>query len=245
MTEPIDVATGATAAFIAAHLPARASVLEVGCGEGHVAVELLKRGHHVVGVDSDAEAVARARERGVFALHATWPDCETALVDAVAFTRSLHHVSPLRKAVVKAREVSKPTGKLLVEDFAFDEADERTIDWFLDVLGSRAGNALIAPVAGQLVTDLLDSKDPVAAWHRSHDHDLHTMASMARAIEECFIVRETRMVPYLYRYLAPVLPKTLAALEFTEDVYREEAALGERGEVVLVGRRTVGSPREA
>jgi SAM-dependent methyltransferase len=44
-------------------------VLEVGCGSGRVALDLGRRGHHVLGVDSEPELVAalneRARDRGI------------------------------------------------------------------------------------------------------------------------------------------------------------------------------------
>jgi SAM-dependent methyltransferase len=241
---PIDVPTRATVSFIASHLPSEGAVLEVGCGEGRVALELLNRGYQVIGLDSDQDAIARAHERGVPAVQASWPEFGSAPLDGVVFTRSLHHIGPLRRAIRKAREVLRPRGTLLVEDFAFDEADKATINWFLEVLGSQTAKTLIAPVPGELVTDLLGSKDPFAVWHQSHDHELHTTAAMTQAIAEYFIIRETQQVPYLYRYLVAVLPETLQAAAFVEEVVREEARLGERVAIVLVGRRIVGSPRE-
>lgn len=239
---PVDVATRATVAFIASHLPSGGTVLEVGCGEGHVALELLNRGYQVLGVDSDQEAIARAKERGVPALQASWPEFGGGPFDGVAFTRSLHHIGPLRTAIRKARELVRPTGVLLVEDFAFDEADGATIGWLVEVLHSETAKTLIAPVPGEFVADLLGSTDPVALWNHHHDHELHTMAAMTQAIAECFVIRETQHVPYLYRYLVPVLPKTHEAAAFVEAVAREEARLGERGAIVLVGRRIVSAP---
>ena len=241
---PIDVATRATVAFIASHFPSGAAVLEVGCGEGRVALELLNRGYRVTGVDSDPEVIARAKERGVPAVQASWPAFESAPLDGVVFTRSLHHIDPLERAIRKAREVLRPTGMLLVEDFAFDQADKATISWFLEVVGSQTAEAIIAPVPSEFVTDLLGSQDPFAVWHQSHDHQLHTTAAMTQAIAEYFNIRETQQVPYLYRYLVPVLPETPRAAAFVEEVVREEARLGERGAIVLVGRRIVGAPRE-
>ena len=238
--KPIDVPTRATVAFVASYLPSGGAVLEVGCGDGRVALELLNRGYRVVGVDSDQELIARAQERGVPAVLASWPEFECAPVDAVAFTRSLHHISPLQKAVGKARDVLRPAGMLLVEDFAFDEADKPTIDWFLEVLRSQRGQALIAPVPGEFVADLLGSRDPAAVWRQSHDHELHTTAAMTHAIAECFVIRETQPVPYLYRYLVPVLSEIPEAAVFVDEVFREEARLGARGEIVLIGRRIVG-----
>ena len=45
------------------------SVLDAGCGTGRVAVELHRRGVHVVGVDRDSEMLATARSK---APHLTW-----------------------------------------------------------------------------------------------------------------------------------------------------------------------------
>jgi hypothetical protein len=48
-------------------------------------------------------------------------------------------------------------------------------------------------------------------------------------------------------FITSHLPSGAAVLEaaaFVEEVFREEAQLGERGAVVLVGRRIVGSRRE-
>ncbi|MFZ2507367.1 MAG: methyltransferase domain-containing protein, partial [Steroidobacteraceae bacterium] len=105
MRRPIDVPTRATAAFIAGQLPSRARILEVGCGDGQVVMELQASGFQVVGVDSDAEIIARAQERGAPVIQASWPAFETDTVAAIAFTRSLHHIHPLPEAVSRAHEL--------------------------------------------------------------------------------------------------------------------------------------------
>lgn len=230
--------------FIAAHLPSRAALIEVGCGAGHVAVELQNRGYQILGVDSDEEAITQARGRGVPVVQASWTAFASAPVDAVVFTRSLHHIHPLQEAVGKAGELLKPTGTLLVEDFAFDGVDTVTIGWFLKVLGSRTARRLIAPVPDEFVTKLLAAGNPVTEWDQSHDHELHTIAAMTQAIAERFSIKEAQSVPYLYRYLVPVLPETPEAAVFVEKIFREETRLGERGELTLIGRRIVASPRE-
>lgn len=245
MEEPIDVPTRETVTFVTSHLPSGATLLEVGCGAGDVALALLKQGYRVTAVDSDREMITQAQARGVPTVHAAWPAFDGAPVEAIAFTRSLHHINPLRPAVAKARALLRPAGILLLEDFAFDETDERTILWFLKIIRSQAAQTLINPIPGAFVTGLLDSKDPVAFWHGDHDHDLHTLAAMAQAISDYFVIRESGPVPYLYRYLIPVLPKTSEAAAFVDAVFQEEAHLGESAEITLIGRRLVGSAREA
>ena len=238
---PIDVPTRETTAFIAGRVPAGASILEIGSGAGHVAAELDRRGYDVLGVEADAEAAAASRSRGVRVIEAAWPACETGPVDAIAFTRSLHHISPLGEALARARAALRPEGVLLVEDFAFDEADPATIEWFVDVLRSRTARSLILPVPHEFVTELLSHEDPVAGWLEGHDpdHDLHPIGVLTRAVAARFDIVERASAPYLYRYLVPVLPESPAAAAFVEEVREVEERLGELGEIVPVGRRLV------
>lgn len=241
--QPADVPTRETLMFLLSHLSVGAEILEIGCGDGRVACELLKRGYRVTGVDSDPEVVAKAQERGVPALVGSWPEFHgNASFDAIAFTRSLHHINPLDEAIVHARGLLNPEGLLLIEDFAFEEANEATIDWFVKILRSEQGRALINPVQGQLVTELLSSTEVMNGWHRSRGHDLHSITTMNEAIAERFVARETQSVPYLYRYLVPVLADTSEAVSFVSEVLQQESLAGERGEIVLLGRRIVASP---
>jgi 2-polyprenyl-3-methyl-5-hydroxy-6-metoxy-1,4-benzoquinol methylase len=240
---PTDVPTRETLIFLASCIPVGAEILEIGCGEGQVACELLRRGYRVTALDSDPEAVARAQKRGVPAVVGSWPQFRSrAFFDAIVFTRSLHHISPLPEAMARARELLNSMGLLLIEDFAFEEADEATIDWFVRVLRSKQGTALINLVAGQLVTELLSSTDVLDAWQHNRGHDVHSSTTMNKAIAEHFVVRETQSVPYLYRYLIPVLAENANAAAFVSEVFQEELLLGQRGKVVLLGRRIVASP---
>ena len=240
--KPIDVATRETFAFISSHLPHGSEILEIGCGDGEVALELARHGYHVVGLDSEQDRVAKAQARGVNAIVASWPEFHRRPVDAIAFTRSLHHINPLGRAVDKARELLKPRGVLLIEDFAFGETDNRSVQTFLEILRSKKAQKLIMPVAGQLVTDLLAATDPMTVWHGSHDQALHSIAAIIEAVSKRFTIRETDSVPYLYRYLIPVLPETEAAAAFLEGAFNEEAHLGRERSIVFMGRRIVADP---
>src|SRR6059058_1583157 len=242
--QPIDVPTRETLMFLISLIPVGAQILEIGCGEGRVACELLKHGYGVTGLDSDSEAIARAQARGVRAVVASWPKYDSSFsFDAIAFTRSLHHINPLRQAIARARELLKPNGFLLIEDFALDEVNEATVAWFVKVLRSTQGKALINPVPHQLVTDLLSASDVMQTWRDNRAHEVHSFTAMNEAIAAQFVVLETQSAPYFYRYLIPVLPETSAAASFVDEVFQQETILGNRGAIVFLGRRIVASPR--
>jgi SAM-dependent methyltransferase len=240
--QPSDVPTRETLKFLESQIPVGATILEVGCGEGEVACELLKRGYHVSGLDSNPEVIASAQAHGVPAVAASWPKFASSVsFDAIAFTRSLHHINPLGEAIARARQLLNPSGVLLIEDFALDEVDEATVHWFVKVLRSEQGKASIKPIADQLATELLSASDVMQTWRRNRAHDLHSFTAMNDAIASQFVIRETQSVAYFYRYLVPVLPTTSQAASFIDKVFQHETVLGERGEIVLLGRRMVVS----
>ncbi len=242
--KPIDVPTRESVVFLASHIPAGAEILEIGCGEGLVASELFRRGYRVTGLDSNPALIAKAQNRGVSAVVGSWPEFGgSASFDAIAFTRSLHHIRPLREAVGHARDLLNPIGSLLIEDFAYEEADEATIVWFVKLLHSKRGMSLIDPAADHFVTELLSSRDLMDAWKHNHGHDVHSLTTMNEAIGERFVVREARSVAYLYRYLIPVLAESLEAAAFVNQALQEETFLGQRRQLILLGRQTVAAPK--
>ena len=240
MKEPIDVATADTIGFLTQHLEHEARVIEVGCGAGHVALALQGRGYRVVGLDADSETVASAKERGAHVVLATWPEFDSEPVDAITFTRSLHHIDDLPRAVQKARDTLKPQGKLLIEDFAFDVVDQRTITWFVDVV---RGQALINIGASDFLGDLMAAEDPALIWRRHHEeHGVHSIEVIRRAVAEHFSISDTAPAAYLYRYLVPALPATTSAAVFLQHVVRDELQRGHAGQIELIGRRIVAQP---
>lgn len=240
MNEPIDVATAETVAFLTKYLPRSAQLIEVGCGEGHVAQALSDRGYRVVGLDADGETVAGAKERGAPVVLATWPEFDSEPVDAITFTRSLHHIEDLPRAVQKARDMLKPQGKLLIEDFAFDAVDQRTITWLVNVV---QGQALVNTGASDFLSHLISAEDPAEIWRCHHEeHGVHPAEAIHRSIAERFIINDAARVAYLYRYLVAALPATTDATVFLQQVVRDELQRGHAGEIELIGRRIVAMP---
>jgi SAM-dependent methyltransferase len=240
--KPNDLPTQETADFIASRLASGAEILEVGCGEGHVASELERRGFRITGVDPNPTVIAHAQQRGVRAVVGLWPQFDSGKVDAVAFTHSLHHISPLGPAIDKVLGVLNPDGWLLIDDFAFGEADPPTIEWFMGVLRSPRATAVINPHSSHFIAGLLAAADPVAAWHGAHHHELHSITTITEAVAERFTIIEARELPYLYRYLISSLPETPEAAAFVADVFRQEGDLGAQGKIMSIGRRIAARP---
>lgn len=240
-SRPIDVATRETTAFLASHLKPRSVVLEVGCGDGDVSLALRALGHRAFAIDSDSEAVARAEARGVAVQRASWPHYEADGIDALAFTRSLHHIGDLAAAIEAARGSLALQGVLLVEDFDFASANLETIGAFTAMLRASASRLLIETVEGELITDLLEDRDPKEVWRQRHARpDLHSFGAMLEVVRENFVEVEWTPAPYLYRYLVRVLPTSSIAVALVEDALRWERALGEGS---WIGRRIVAHSR--
>ena len=240
MNEPIDFATADTVDFLTQHLDPGVQVIEVGCGEGHVAQALHERGYGVLGLDADSETVTRAKKRGAPVTLATWPALDSSAVDAIAFTRSLHHIGDLPRAVQKARDTLKPQGKLLIEDFAFDAIDQPAIDWLIGIVREqqRVG---IEPSG--FIGELITAANPIGVWRQHHEpHGVHSGTAMKRCIGKCFRIEQASAVPYLYRYLIPALPRTPDAAQILQQVALDELQRGNAAQLKLIGRRIVAVP---
>lgn len=237
-----SVAAAYTARFVLASLPPGAKrVLEVGCGDGAVALILAQAGLEVTALDSDADAVARARERGIDARLASWPESVAGRFDAVLFTRSLHHMPRLDDSVAAAFESLADGGRVVVEDFAYDEAPEAALRWFRSVarIAAASGSAT-APQSS--LASLLECGDPVGAWwRREHDHDLHSASALEGALRARAAAVQRTDAAYYFRYLeglrAPDSPLLAALLE-------HELEMIELGAIEPLGRRFIAERAE-
>ena len=240
MFAPVDVATRETLDFVTQYTSPGGSLLEIGCGEGHLAAELARLGYGVIGLESNRERAVLTSLHQVSTVLAEWPRFESVPFDAIAFTRSLHHIDPLRASVAQARALLKPGGTLLLEDFAVDAISDTDLDWFCEVIRSDTARSLLLDEPDELVCQLRDGGDPMALWTQRHDH-VHPWPAIEEAIRQEFAVEGVTIVPYFYRYFVYGLPPTTAAAEFLETVLEEESSLVSAGEIVGLGRRIVGS----
>jgi SAM-dependent methyltransferase len=105
--------------FVLSHLPPPPRrVLEVGCGQGELALALAAVGYDVVAVDPEAPAGAIFRRTTIEELDEPGP------FDAVTAAFSLHHVEDLDAVLDKLRDLLD--GVLIVDEFGWDLLDEAT-----------------------------------------------------------------------------------------------------------------------
>jgi len=94
----------------------RGRLLDVGCGDGSLGVELARRGWEVRGLDFDADAVAVARGRGLTVDHGglraqRYP---AASFEVVTMSHSLEHVPEPQAVLEEVRRILTPGGKAVI-----------------------------------------------------------------------------------------------------------------------------------
>jgi SAM-dependent methyltransferase len=209
-------------------------VLEVGCGAGDLAAALAAAGHRVVAIDAHPERVAEASARGVDARQAVFPDFRDDAFDAVLFTHSLHHLHDLAGAVARARELLRPSGPLVIEDFTWDELDARSAAWAYAYFAARR-EELRAPERMWR-----HDGDVLATWRKHFiEHDLHGAGALRAALAKHFTTESSAAVPYFFRFACHSLGDAANGAELAEGVLRDERTAIARGELAPLGWQLV------
>lgn len=250
MLLPDDIALSNTYNFVVAHLPrAPARVLEVGAGDGALAERLQQRGYEVTALDCDTTAVTAARARGVRAVAAVWPEYNDSPLQAILFTRSLHQISPLKKAILRAKQLLAPGGLLLVEDFAHAQARPQDIQWWCrnasDWLKSFAASTSEG-IAREFRMDstaarLLTAQDPIEIWREQHDRPRHGADEIDAELRAQFGNVRMEGAPYFFRYLAAALPANTRYTPLLRYAYEQEVMAMTAGKLGPLGRRWICS----
>jgi ubiquinone/menaquinone biosynthesis C-methylase UbiE len=198
--------------FVARHLPQpKTQILEVGCGEGELAVALAEQGHLVTAIDPQAPTGSIFRQVSLEDFD------EAKIFDAVVANRSLHHVQDLAAALEKIHSLLRTRGVLILNEFAWDQMDQATASWYLSQVD----------VPKPEDTSLLPGNFP-KIWIAEHD-GLHPSSVMREQLAEHFVTQLFEWTPYMARYY----------LE-RNDLEAEEARLIQDGEIKGVGFRYVG-----
>jgi len=215
-------------------------ILEVGCGTGELAALLSRDGFRITAIDGDEEAVDRARRLGVDARRAEWPNFNDGEFDAVLFTRSLHHIHPLRDAVDAAAKCLRVGGRIIVEDFAYESTDERTFRWFISA-GRVVHAAGLLIDRDEFLDEILANDASLAAWEKNHDHDLSSACQIASALEAVCGSITTEEVAYYFRYLAKAMGDLKQRDAVAEALAEQERYLISQGAIIALGRRFVAT----
>jgi SAM-dependent methyltransferase len=219
----------------------RRRILEIGCGTGELAARLSQDGHAVIAIDSDPEFVAAAQRLGVDARVATWPDFDDGQFNAILFTRSLHHIYPLDEAVRHAADSLAHGGRIIVEDFAYEFADEKTLRWFASMVRLLEATGSLT-VSDEFLEALLSKTETLKAWRQNHETELHTAAQIDAQLERVFghVVREK--AAYYFRYTANAITATVKRNAILQAFAEQEEILAADGSIVALGRRFVATP---
>jgi SAM-dependent methyltransferase len=193
--------------------PAPARVLEVGAGDGELALALASGGYDVVAIDP-ASSADHVR---AIPLHELGEPA--ASFDAAVAIVSLHHVEPLRESCRRLAEVVRPGGTLVLDEIDVERFDERAAGWWLEQRGPRDHGP---------EDDGPTTPHGIVGFLRHHIHDLSTIQD---ALAEWFELGPPARGSYLYRW------------ELGPDLRRPEESLIAAGELPAVGVRIVGTRR--
>jgi SAM-dependent methyltransferase len=155
-----------------ARTPSR--VLDVGCGNGKVALALAAGGHEVTAIDPVAP------EGPIFQRVTLEGFVPPDPFDAVIASLSLHHVPDLELALDKIAQLAP---LLIVDEFAWDRLDQRTAAWY------------VAHLRGPSMSIERCQRE----WAEEHT-GLHRYETMRAGLDRYFRERLFAWRPYLHRY---------------------------------------------
>ena len=199
-------------------------VLEVGAGDGELA-----SGLRAAGVD--AHVVRWSDWRGT-------DDAETSF-DALLFSRSLHRMDSLDRALDRARELLAPDGVVVVEDSSFADVDRATAAWFFRLLTALRDAGMLSCRPGELGTRLLDGGGAFDVWTRDPEHEPTRVSRIRAALASRFDLLVELAEPDLYRHACAMLCADEAGETIAARIHEMERRMAEDGLVRLIGRRFV------
>jgi len=227
---PYQLAIGQTVSFLADVLRGRTHVLEVGCGRGDVARRLGGTGLRVTAIDVKLSDPTPAPN--VEFVERDFLHFDGGPFDAIVFTSSLHHISPISGAVDRSYRLLARGGLLVADDFDLDAPNAATLRWYYDV------QELLA-AADAFPRERVDApgSDVLQRWRAAHSNEppLHTGVQMRRAIAERFDLRDVHGAAYLYRYITKYLPQDARGVAIAQYVYATERRGIADGTLAAVG----------
>ena len=123
-----------------------------------------------------------------------------------------------------------------------DLAEEKTLQWFADVIDRLDGAGLLFK-GDDFLTGLRSRTEMVKTWRENHESDLHTAANVFVEIRRVFGETQYEEAPYYFRYLAGAIVSTADRNKILQDLAEQEAGLIAGGMILALGRRFVAERR--
>jgi 2-polyprenyl-3-methyl-5-hydroxy-6-metoxy-1,4-benzoquinol methylase len=143
--------------------PAPATILEFGCGKGHVAQKLQEMGYTVTAIDTSEKDIEFAKSLGVNATVADFTKYDTdQKFDVILGVMVLHHIPDISAALNAIKKNIKPGGICLIEEFRREIVDHNTVKWFFGIEELLQVSQVIA-------------KRPDHHHHKKHEEHHHSV----------------------------------------------------------------------
>jgi len=235
---PREIATQHTVDFLLPILDEKQlCILEVGCGAGDVAKRLVELGHRVIAVEPSVEGFQITKQKGVDVRQTDFLEfSDEQQFDIICFTRSLHHIHPLSAALQIAIDHLKPSGTLIIEDFAVENAELKTALWFYGLQSILSTHKLLE---GEQPITL--PSDPIKRWRKDHKETppLTEGKTIIDEVTSLFEVVTCSETTYLYRYFIPELTERGDANNAIQSIFQWETNLIQAGQIQPLGLRIV------
>jgi ubiquinone/menaquinone biosynthesis C-methylase UbiE len=231
-------------------------ILEIGCGDGYLSLELARDGHVVIGLDQSPEIIEVAERTKaahpdtpgfgqltyLCADFNTWQSTDASF-DLVLIARTLHHLTELRPTMEKVKHLLKSGGRIICQDYAYDRLSDQTACWMYAMLRMLFLSGLSNEDPATMGDDAQSIEALRKDWFKRGDHHLNRYEDMSLVLREMFHEQFFAWAPYLFVYIgnkirSATLEKEGALLAFLKNM---EQHLTEKGYIQAVGFRYVGS----
>jgi ubiquinone/menaquinone biosynthesis C-methylase UbiE len=232
-------------------------ILEIGCGNGYLALELARDGHEVIGLDKSQEIIEVAERTSeaspdtpgfgkltyLCADFGTWQGADASF-DLVVINRTLHHLTDLGPTLTKIKRLLTQQGRIICQDYAFDRLNDQTATWMYSMQRLLFLSGLSEEDPATMIDDAQSIEALRKAWFkRSEDHHLNRHEEMSLGLSTMFREQFFAWVPYLYVYVGNRISHATPEQERALIPYLRsmEQYLTEKGYMQAVGFRYVGS----
>jgi ubiquinone/menaquinone biosynthesis C-methylase UbiE len=233
------------------------TIVEVGCGNGYLSLELARDGYEVLGIDvspdiievAERSSAAYPQPSGFGSLRYLCADVNTwqapeASFDCVIFNRSLHHLSALQQTMAQVQRLLKPGGRIICQDYAAHRFDEQTACWLYQMQRLLFLSGRYDADPATLPDEMASIEALRTAWlTRAAEHHLNRFEEMMSALHGACHERLFAWVPYLFVYIGNGIRQVTPGQERELLIFLKhmEQYLIEHRALQAVGFRFVGS----